>query len=88
MIDNSVVSAPEALPSNLISAHYDAATDEIVVSFQDGKVARVSTSEFEELANATNADYEHLDGTRSGVTCIRGTAPTLAKSSHRLKALR
>ena len=42
-------------------------------SFQDGRVARVATTEFEELATATAADYEHLDGTRSGVTCITDT---------------
>lgn len=73
MVDNSVVSAPEALPSDLISARYDADTQNIVVSFRDGKVTRVPTTEFEELATATTADYEHLDGTRSGVTCITDT---------------
>ena len=60
-------------PEDLIAARYDADTDEIVVSFQDGKVARVPTIEFEELAIATADDYEHLDGTRSGVTCITDT---------------
>lgn len=67
------ISAPEALPSDLISASYDADAEEIVVTFQDGKVARVPTAEFEELATATAADYQFLDGARAGVTCITET---------------
>lgn len=70
---DAIVSAPEAMPSDLISAGYDAETGEIVVTFRDGKVARVSTAEFEELAEATVADYQFLDGTRAGVTCITET---------------
>ncbi|NEP15473.1 MAG: hypothetical protein F6J97_01065 [Leptolyngbya sp. SIO4C1] len=70
MIDDAIASAPAALPSDLISASYDAETQQIVVRFRDGKAARVSISEFEELAEATAADYELLDGTRAGVTCI------------------
>jgi hypothetical protein len=66
----ALVSGPEALPSDLVSAHYEAETGEIIVGFRDGKVARVPTSEFEELAEATVADYGCLDGTRAGVTCI------------------
>ena len=72
-LHDAVVVAPDIRPDDLISAHYDAATDEIIVTFQNGKVARVPTSEFEELAAATATDYEHLDGTRSGVTCITDT---------------
>lgn len=72
-LNDAVVVAPGLRPDDLIAAHYDADTDEIVVSFQDGKVARVPTTEFEELATATATDYEHLDGTRSGVTCITDT---------------
>ncbi|MFE4108395.1 hypothetical protein [Almyronema epifaneia] len=70
---DALISAPEATPSDLISAYYEADTDEIVVSFRDGKVTRISTSEFEELAEATAADYQLLDGTRAGVTCITET---------------
>ena len=70
---DALISAPEATPSDLISARYDADTGEIVVDFRDGKVARILTSEFEELAEATNADYKLLDGTRAGVTCITET---------------
>lgn len=69
-LHDAVIIAPELQPSDLIEAQYDAGTQEIVVSFQDGKVARVPTTEFEELAAATEADYEYLEGTRSGVTCI------------------
>lgn len=72
-LHDAVVVAPDIRPEDLIAAHYDANTDEIVVSFQDGKVARIPTTEFEELATATVADYEYLDGTRSGVTCITDT---------------
>lgn len=70
---NAFVSAPDATPSDLISAHYEAETGDIVVSFRDGKVARVPTSEFEELAEATAPDYQCLEGTRAGVTCITET---------------
>ncbi len=73
MSDNIIVSAPETMPSDLISARYEVDTQTIVVRFRDGKVARVATTEFEELATATAADYEHLDGTRPGVTCITDT---------------
>ncbi|MEM9484119.1 MAG: hypothetical protein AAGA83_10560 [Cyanobacteria bacterium P01_F01_bin.116] len=72
-LHDAVVIAPATRPEDLIAACYDADTDEIVVSFQDGKIARVPTNEFEELAKATVTDYEHLDGTRSGVTCITDT---------------
>ncbi|MEA5467215.1 hypothetical protein [Leptothoe sp. PORK10 BA2] len=72
-LHDAVIVAPAIRPEDLIAARYDADTDEIVVSFQDGKIARVLTTEFEELASATVADYEHLDGTRSGVTCITDT---------------
>jgi hypothetical protein len=65
-----LVSAPESMPSDLLAANYDATKGEIVVSFKDGKVARVPTKEFAELAEATAADYRLLDGTRAGVTCI------------------
>ncbi|MBE9060987.1 hypothetical protein [cf. Phormidesmis sp. LEGE 11477] len=67
---DAVISAPEALPSDLTSARYDAKTNEIVVTFKDNKVVRVPTSEFAELASATAADYEFLEGTRAGVTCL------------------
>lgn len=70
---DALISAPEAMPSDLISARYDADTEEIVVNFRDGKVARVLTSEFEELAEATVVDYQLIDGTRAGVTCITET---------------
>lgn len=70
---DALISAPEAMPSDLLSATYDANTGEIIVSFRDGKVAQVLTSEFEELAQATAADYQMLDGTRAGVTCITET---------------
>ncbi|MFG6107186.1 hypothetical protein U2F10_33430 [Leptothoe sp. EHU-05/26/07-4] len=72
-LHDAVVVAPPVRPEDIIDAHYDADTREIVVSFQDGKIARVLTTEFEELAAATATDYEHLDGTRSGVTCITDT---------------
>ncbi|MEO0351540.1 MAG: hypothetical protein AAF282_15980 [Cyanobacteria bacterium P01_A01_bin.15] len=72
-LHDAVVAAPPIRSDDLIAAHYDADTNEIVVSFQDEKVVRLPTSEFEELATATVADYEHLDGTRSGVTCITDT---------------
>ncbi|PZO19059.1 MAG: hypothetical protein DCF25_08955 [Leptolyngbya foveolarum] len=65
-----VVSAPDPLPTDLIEARYDAKTNEIVVMFGDSKVARIPVGEFEELAVATAVDYESLDGTRAGVTCI------------------
>lgn len=58
------------MASDLVSAIYDAHTQEIVVEFRDGKVARVLTSEFDELAIATTADYACLEGTRAGVTCL------------------
>ena len=70
---DAVVVAPSIRPEDITDAYYDADAGEIVVSFQDGKVARVLTAEFEELATATVADYENLDGTRSGVTCITDT---------------
>jgi hypothetical protein len=70
---DAVIAAPEAMPSDLISASYDARTETIVVTFRDGKVARVATTEFEELAKATATDYQFLDGTRAGVTCITET---------------
>ncbi len=70
---DTVISAPEALPSDLTSARYDADTNEIVVTFQDDKVVRVPTCEFSELAEATVANYEFLDGTRAGVTCLSET---------------
>ena len=70
---DALISAPEAMPSDLLAAHYDTATGEIVVSFRDGKVAQVLTSEFEELAAATPEDYQWLDGTCAGVTCITET---------------
>lgn len=70
---DAVISAPEALPSDLTGACYDAETNEIVVIFRDNKVVRVPTSEFSELAAATVADYEFLDGTRAGVTCLSET---------------
>ncbi|MEM9008476.1 MAG: hypothetical protein AAGE59_33820 [Cyanobacteria bacterium P01_F01_bin.86] len=70
---DALISAPEATPSDLVAATYDPDTAEIVVSFRDGKVARVLASEFEELATATTADYQMLDGTRAGVTCITAT---------------
>ena len=72
-LNDAVVVASGTRPHDLIAAHYDDTTNEIIVSFQDGKVARVPTTEFEELATATADDYEHLDGTRSGVTCITDT---------------
>ena len=67
---DALVSAPGEQSSDLISAHYDADTGDIIVGFRDGKVARVPTTEFEELAEATADDYQFLDGTRAGVTCI------------------
>ena len=70
---DAIISAPEAMPSDLLSATYDADTSEIVVHFRDGKIARLLTSEFEELAEATAADYQFLDGTRAGVTCLTET---------------
>lgn len=70
---DAIISAPEAMPSDLLSATYDADTSEIVVHFRDGKIARALTSEFEELAEAAAADYQFLDGTRAGVTCITET---------------
>ncbi len=70
---DAVISAPSPLPTDLTAARYDDETDEIVVTFQDGKTARVPTSEFEELSDATSADYEFLDGTRAGVTCLTET---------------
>ena len=72
-LHDAIIVAPDLRPEDLIGANYDAETDEIVVNFQDGKVVRVPTTEFEELTAATVADYEHLDGTRSGVTCITDT---------------
>ena len=62
-LHDAVVVASTIRSEDLIAAHYDADTDEIVVSFQDGKVARVLITEFEELASATTVDYEYLDGT-------------------------
>lgn len=70
---DAVISAPEALPSDLTTARYDAETDEIVVTFRDNKVARVPAREFSELSTATAANYEFLDGTRAGVTCLTET---------------
>jgi len=70
---DAVISAPTPQPTDLTSAYYDTDTDEIVVTFRDDKVVRVPTQEFEELAHATAADYECLDGTRAGVTCITET---------------
>ncbi|PSN17548.1 hypothetical protein C7271_17185 [filamentous cyanobacterium CCP5] len=70
---DAYIFAAEGTPLDLISARYDAEREEIVVSFRDGKVARVLTSEFEELAGATTADYKWLDGTRAGVTCLTET---------------
>ncbi len=70
---DAVISAPEPLPSDLTTARYDAETDEIVVTFRDDKVARVPAYEFSELSAATAADYEFLDGTRAGVTCLTET---------------
>ena len=70
---DAVISAPAPLPTDLVAASYDADTEEIVVIFRDDKVARVPTAEFEELATATAADYEFLDGTRAGVTCLTKT---------------
>ncbi|MEL6130528.1 MAG: hypothetical protein AAFU84_10735 [Cyanobacteria bacterium J06633_23] len=87
-LHDAVVVAPDTRPEDLITANYDADTDEIVVSFQDGKVARVPTTEFEELADATAADYEYLDGTRSGVTCITDTVDfAVAASQWRKQAV-
>ncbi len=43
-LHDAVVVAPDTRPEDLITANYDADTDEIVVSFQDGKVARVPTT--------------------------------------------
>lgn len=73
LIYDAVLSAPAPQSSDLISAHYDADTNEIVVTFRDHKTARVATQDFEELAAATLADYEQLDGTRAGVTCLTET---------------
>jgi hypothetical protein len=70
---DAVISAPSSLPTDLTAAHYEAETREIVVTFRDGKVARVPTYEFEELATATAADYAFIDGTRAGVTCLTET---------------
>ena len=70
---DAIISAPEAMPSDLLSATYNADNSEIVVHFRDGKIARILTSEFEELAEATAADYQFLDGTRAGVTCLTET---------------
>jgi hypothetical protein len=70
---DALISSPPETSSDLISAIYDACTQEIVVEFRDGKVARVLTSEFDELAIATMADYEFLDATRAGVTCLTET---------------
>lgn len=67
---DAVLSAPDPRPTDLVSAHYDSDTDEIVATFRDSKIARVATQEFEELTNATLADYQYIDGTRAGVTCL------------------
>jgi hypothetical protein len=66
----AVISAPPETPLDLISAEFDVNAGDIVVHFRDGKVARVSSSEFPELAKATAVDYQFLDGTRAGVTCL------------------
>ncbi len=70
---DAVISAPDPLPTDLLTARYDAEKDEIVVTFRDDKVARIPTREFAELAAATAADYDFLDGTRAGVTCLTET---------------
>ena len=57
-LHDAVVVAPPVRPEDIIDAHYDADTREIVVSFQDGKKARVLTTEFEEHAAATATDDE------------------------------
>lgn len=72
-IYDAVVSAPEPLPSDIMGARYDAEAREIVVTFRDKKIARVPTEEFGELSTATTADYELLDGSRAGVTCLTET---------------
>ena len=70
---DAILSAPAPQSSDLISAHYDASTEEIVVIFWDNKTTRVATQNFEELAAATPTDYEQLDGTRAGVTYLTET---------------
>jgi hypothetical protein len=70
---DALVSAPPEMPWNLISASFDAKTREIVANFSDGKVARVPSTEFDELATAAIADDEFLDATRAGVTCLAET---------------
>lgn len=70
---DAVILGPDPSPIDPISAVYDPKTQEIVVHFGDGKVAKVQTNEFEELANAGIQDFECLDATRAGVTCITDT---------------
>ena len=67
---DALISGPQAMPSDLISAVFDADQQKIVVRFRDGKIAQVPVSAFEELVGATVSDYEFLDGTRAGVTCL------------------
>ena len=64
----ATISSPQAMSSDLTAASYDIHSREIVVNFRDGKIARIPTTEFDELATATTADYEFLEGTRAGVT--------------------
>ncbi len=46
---------------------------DLVVTFSDGKVARVPTTEIPELAKATESDYAHLDASASGVCLMNDT---------------
>ncbi|MEA5464514.1 hypothetical protein [Leptothoe sp. PORK10 BA2] len=46
---------------------------ELVVTFSDGKVARVQTTDIPALANATESDYADLDASVVGVCLMNDT---------------